>query len=129
MSSFDSFSLVSIYKVAIGEVECLVSEAFFHSYFFFIAKKKKKKKNQRDVVFGKPTNEEREGDFEARVGVLARRAIRGRVETHDVVGIVGIVGIVVGGEEDEKCVSSVRERRARASAFVLATVRGVFDRV
>lgn len=98
------------------------NEALFLSYLlFFIAKK-----NQRDVVFGKPTNEEREGDFEARVGVLARRAIRGRVETHDVVGVV--VGIVVG-EEDKKRVSSVRERRARASAFVLATVRGVFDRV
>jgi hypothetical protein len=65
--------------------------------------------------------------------VLARRAIRGRAETHDVV--VGIVvgvffGIVLVGEEDEKQrVSSVRERRARSSAFVLATVRGVFDRV
>jgi hypothetical protein len=62
--------------------------------------------------------------------VLARRAIRGRAETHDVVGIVvGVVGIFVVGEEDEKRVSSVRERRARSSAFVLATVRGVFDRV
>ena len=99
----------------------MVNEALFLSYLlFFIAKK-----NQRDVVFGKPTNEEREGDFEARVGVLARRAIRGRAETHDVVGVV----VVVVGEEDKKRVSSVRERRARASAFVLATVRGVFDRV
>ena len=92
----------------------------------FISRKRRRRIG--DVV-GKSTNAEREGDFEARVGVLARRAIRGRAETHDVVGIVvGVVGIVVG-EEDEKRVSSVRERRARSSAFVLATVRGVFDRV
>jgi hypothetical protein len=94
----------------------------FVSYKFI--SRKKKKKNQRDVVGKSSTNAEREGDFEARVGVLARRAIRGRAETHDVV-----VGIVVGEEDEKQRVSSVRERRARSSAFVLATVRGVFDRV